>query len=73
MMIFNEVGDLTGVIIMIFVIIGVVCLIISTISVFLYYTLTKKKYTTKEFWMNSFLVAFILLVVSGMVCGMMLN
>jgi len=72
-MIFNEVGDLTGVIIMIFVIIGVVCLIISTISVFLYYTLTKKKYTTKEFWMNSFLVAFILLVVSGMVCGMMLN
>ena len=73
MLIFAEVGDLTGLVIMIFLIIGIACFFISLFFVFLYYTLRKQAYTSKEFWMSTVLTSVILMVVSGMVCGMMIR
>lgn len=74
MLIFCEAGlDLTGLIIIIFLILGIVSILFSAFSVFLYYTISKKTYTRKEFWMNTLLVSVILMVGSGMVCGMMIR
>lgn len=72
MLIFAEVGDLTGLVIMIFLIIGIACFFISLFIVFLYYTLQQRPYTRKEFWLSTALTSVILMVVSGMVCGMMI-
>ncbi|GEM_PF-1569431 len=74
MLIFSEAGlNLGGIIIMIFLIIGIISFLFSLFCVFIYYTIKGKQYTRKELWMNTFLMTFILLLVSGMICGMMIN
>lgn len=64
--------DLWGIIIGFFLIAAITLLLVSMFCVLLYYTLTKKSYTRKEFWMNSLLISIILLIASGTVCGLII-
>jgi len=73
MPIFLEVGydGLLALIIIIFLIIGVVAFLISLFGVYIYSTVTDKNYTTKELLLRALLITFILLVISGFICGLM--
>lgn len=73
MPIFLEAGydGLLALIIIIFLIIGVVAFLISLFGVYIYFMITDKNYTTKELLLRALLITFILLVISGFICGIL--
>lgn len=74
MRLFAEGGlNLGGIILIFILILGAIAILISLLGVFLYYTIKGKPYTRKELWSNTFLVALILCIISGTVCGLIIN
>jgi hypothetical protein len=62
-------NGLLWLILFVFAIIGIVGFLISLLGVFIYSQIKGVKYTTKEFLMRTIATTFILLLISGFVCG----
>lgn len=62
-------NGLLWLILFIFAIIGLVGFLISLLGVFIYSQIKGVKYTTKEFLIRTFVATFMLLMISGIVCG----
>lgn len=71
MLILLEAGynGLIWVIAFVFLIIGIIAFLVSLFGVYLYSLISKKSYTRKEFITRAFVATFMLLLISGIVCG----